>query len=570
MADAKAIGYLELNIKGFQEAIGAAQRALAAFGVAVSAYKGIQFFKEGTKDAISFGNSIYIAAQQMGKMDVDKFFLVQKALENIGYSAEGARATMQEFILAGRPIAEIFGRDYTLNVTKKEKVVVDKANLQKDVNQLKIQTIPELKAPKLPELKAQALPQLKAEALPELKAPILPELKAPKLPDLKVQNVLSLKTPDLDKAKAPNAILDSQKNYAAALQNAANQYGKQAQILKDSAAVFSKVFEDMQAVASKVREFFLGMTQQFLKPLQALLETIQRIDLASIGAEFGRHIADAINTLNGLIKGGAPAFIQVLQSVTDVLTTGFGAAAQYAVDILLVGIHSAIVLFGGLMDSVDWGVVAKRIGSALVNAIISLTESIRLAINEAIPDNKFFRSLDSNKEKERQEIQGHATLMRIQARRDFGLEGENGSLIKTVDISKLLENAKIAVQNGVTALGDVFSYIVDKSPDLKQSLDKLYADLEAARKVGEATAASTPDKLAAFTYGTGDPARTIADSLARVGGGGNSIISGQNLQQKQVFLQERTLQAQLETNSLLKNFKPAAPITMGSASVGNQ
>jgi tetratricopeptide (TPR) repeat protein len=466
MADAKAIGFLELNIKGFEEAIGAAKRALAAFGVALSAYKGIQFFKDGVKDAISFGNSIYFAAQQMGKMDVDKFFLVQKALENIGYSAEGARSTMQEFILAGRPLKEIFG---------------------------------------------------------------------------------------------------SGQQYGLALQNAANQYGKQAQILKESAAVFSKVFETMQAVAGKVREFFLGMTQQFLKPLQALLETIQRIDLASIGAEFGRHISDAINILNGALsnntfgkmvelsfKIGALYIKQAFENVGTVL----GDVAEALGGVIIAAI-----------TSINWSSIATLFGASLFKAIYNVFEAgAKLIVKALATGISLVPGLSVSQTAVDKTLEEIGTYFE-DARK--GVDEVAKDTAGPLFDSSLKENAQAAAQVVLNNVGNILNTLSD-SPELQAAKAQLGELAGAAKKSGEAIAASTPDKLAAFTYGTGDPARAIADSLARVGGGGNSIISGQNIQEKQLFIQERTLQATIETNNLLRNFTPASPITMGSASVGNQ
>ncbi len=104
--DAKAIGYLELNIKGFEDAIAVAKKALAGLAVAFAAFKTTEFFKEGIQDAIKFGEASYFAAQKLNGYDTGKLFLVQKALESGGLAAEEARGKIEEFAQAGRPLEQ--------------------------------------------------------------------------------------------------------------------------------------------------------------------------------------------------------------------------------------------------------------------------------------------------------------------------------------------------------------------------------------------------------------------------------------------------------------------------------
>ena len=106
--NAKAIGYLELNIDGFDKALKAAKNLMVTFAAGFSAYKIGEFFKDGIKDAISFGKEMQVAGHMMGGMDPGKLLLVQKALENAGMGAEEARGHINDFIREGRNISEIF------------------------------------------------------------------------------------------------------------------------------------------------------------------------------------------------------------------------------------------------------------------------------------------------------------------------------------------------------------------------------------------------------------------------------------------------------------------------------
>ena len=117
---AKATGYLELNIQGFQKGIDSAKTSMASLvtsaaaaagtiAAAFASYKIVDFFKEGTQEAINFGNEMYIAGQKLGGFDPGKLLLVQKSFEKLGLSAGEARSEVNNFIDSGRDISQVFG-----------------------------------------------------------------------------------------------------------------------------------------------------------------------------------------------------------------------------------------------------------------------------------------------------------------------------------------------------------------------------------------------------------------------------------------------------------------------------
>jgi hypothetical protein len=106
---ARATGYLELNISGFEEAIKSAKKALAGLAATFLTFKTAQYFTNGIKDAITFGKEMKIVGDRMGGFNPGNLLLAQKALEQIGYSAEEAQSKIGEFVHRSLPIKEIFG-----------------------------------------------------------------------------------------------------------------------------------------------------------------------------------------------------------------------------------------------------------------------------------------------------------------------------------------------------------------------------------------------------------------------------------------------------------------------------
>jgi hypothetical protein len=108
MAGAKAVGFLDLDASGFNTAIKAATGALVALGAAFASYKVGDFFVQGIKEAVNFGNEMGRVAARMGHIDPGKLLLMQKALENSGLSAGEAQAAIEKLIASGKPFSSLF------------------------------------------------------------------------------------------------------------------------------------------------------------------------------------------------------------------------------------------------------------------------------------------------------------------------------------------------------------------------------------------------------------------------------------------------------------------------------
>jgi len=108
MAGAKAVGFLDLDASGFNTAIKAATGALVALGAAFASYKVGDFFVQGVKDAVNFGNEMGRVAARIGHIDPGKLFMMQKALENSGLSAGEAQAAIERLVASGKPFSSLF------------------------------------------------------------------------------------------------------------------------------------------------------------------------------------------------------------------------------------------------------------------------------------------------------------------------------------------------------------------------------------------------------------------------------------------------------------------------------
>lgn len=109
MSTAKATGYLELNINGFEQAISTAKKLMVSFAAGFASYKLADAFKDGVKGAIDFGREMQSASRVMGGFDPGNLFLAQKALEKAGLSAGDARTEIKNCIDEGRELSNLFG-----------------------------------------------------------------------------------------------------------------------------------------------------------------------------------------------------------------------------------------------------------------------------------------------------------------------------------------------------------------------------------------------------------------------------------------------------------------------------
>lgn len=411
----RAIGYLELNSKQWDEALAAAQKTLAAFGVALTSYKVADFFKEGIEGAIKFGNEAYFAAQKLNGYDPGKLFIVQKALQAAGLSAEEARDNIEAFGRAGKPLETLF--------------------------------------------------------------------------------------------KGGDAGLSD------ALARSAKEYGTQAAVLTKSAEEFAYVQGQITAVGIKLQGFFLGLADKIAGPLSGLLSEIDKIDLVGMGEKFGGYVVNAIDTVRGLAKNG-----DLFSALGLSLKVGFEVAVDFLLNpklwsgIAKVAVGSLAVI-GTFLTSVFLG-----IGKILVATIEAAFERLREKYGPLL-------AIVSP-------VAGLANALGAKASTDVGVNLaniENGSLVQSQERgASLLNNRALAVAMG--GINDVLKS--GKSASLSASdLPKLQDLLTKAMASGAAQSNPNGTKNPIYNL-QADPVHVIADSLARVGGGGRYVRTGLSIADK--------------------------------------
>lgn len=447
MADAKAIGYLELRIDGFAQAVATAQKLLAGLAAAFAAFKVGEFFKDGIKDAINFGNEMYNASRKLGNFDPGNLLLVQKALEQAGRSTEEARNEIDSFISTGRNLSDIF---------------------------------------------------------------------------------------------------HGTEGYAAALQQVSKQYGSQAKILSENAQKFSQVFDVLRSIGDKLRTFFLAMTAQFLKPLQNLLETLDKIDLASVGEQFGKYIAQAMNMLVGAIANGslweivktglivaAKEFSNYMEGIVNFLADGLW-------DVISVVVTGAFKLVTRLLGEINWGAILVgligilgKIGDFIIKTFLNAGAALAALIKTLLGDGDFSKNFDEmvqNQQGVREKLAGGSNLAGELVSSNAQAAGEAAQAAAKItgeEIKNTLAKIQVNFQKGTgqNAEGD----IAKLNQLVKSALETAEKMQPEGKKKNDVRDTST------------EPFKVIGDSLAKVGGGGGFIRASQNILEKEAVKQTRAL-----------------------------
>jgi len=369
-------------------------------------------------------------------------------------------------------------------------------------------------------------------------------------------------------------------NYAKALQSAAKDYGAQADVLTRSGKALQTVFNTMEAISSKVRTFFLVMTEQFVGPLQVALDLLNSINLAGVGADFGKAIGNAATVLFGLLKNG-----DAINTFGLALKVAFQEGINYLVGALN---YAGTVLGPLILDgfSVAIGFLSKGIKiilskETLIDMFLSAAAAFTASILNGL--NGFIKGIIAGA------IHGlDLALEKLGLKSLLGL-GNIGTFKETYNtINNLIpkefidsiSNASKELNKGIgERLADgVFAENKDKKFqkgnvfDTDEDAKKLKELFEAAKKTGEGLNknAQTNNNNAApagvLTNFTGSSSRVIADSLAKIGGGGNFLRVGMSLQEQQalqnLLANKQTAESTTALLTVVKETK-AKPVLIG-------
>jgi hypothetical protein len=118
----------------------------------------------------------------------------------------------------------------------------------------------------------------------------------------------------------------------AAMGNAAQAVGSQADILQRSAERFDAVSDRLNAVGTKLRGFFVGVAEAILPKLEAVTNLMAGLDLAGMGQRFGAALSSGLNILVNAFKEGKMGELAGLS-----LKVGLGKAANFFISAIQFG-----------------------------------------------------------------------------------------------------------------------------------------------------------------------------------------------------------------------------------------
>jgi len=349
-------------------------------------------------------------------------------------------------------------------------------------------------------------------------------------------------------------------NYAKALKSASQDYGSQAGVLHRSAAFLQTAWNTMESIGSKLRTFFLTMTEQFVGPLQVALDYLNQIDLAGVGASFGKAIGDAANTIFGIFKNG---------DTIEALKSGIVYAFYAGVDVLLTGFNKAIAFFSAAMESISGSFresfFADDMITLMKDVFKGLGEIISSAILKAVGQMMIAMKISTG-------LKAVAEAAVSDSRAAKNHFNSVGNIVHDTDFLKAGFDSANAIKAGADAAGKVQLGQSESGKDAKIKWEGLQEILAKGFKTGtEMAAASHKDNSNASPKGilntfSGSSSKVIADSLAKVGGGGGFLRAGMTLAERsamQTAMATKQTAATLEAMHAESKTRPKATPTLG-------
>jgi len=315
-------------------------------------------------------------------------------------------------------------------------------------------------------------------------------------------------------------------DYSSAMNRAKQDYGSQAGVLSRSAKDMNGAFYTIQSIGEKVKTMFMAATSGFIKPLRGLLEMLNKIDLASIGEAFGKKIGEAVTMLTGALKNGT-----LFEIVGKTLELGFKESVNWLADGLkstalntLTWFSEAFAKIGKYLWDIMQGVFSTDFFQTIMKRFTAMWDAIASKIAEAFgadsTANEYRESALENDRKANESME--RILSKLPAL--LGLGGS--SVFDTAGLRKDLA----ALTGSGTKTG-------------MEYLESLYKKDEPAEGMRSALGAQG-------AFGG------VADSLAKVGGGGQYSIAATSPEAKEQIKMNNQLKVmteeQKETNRILR------------------
>jgi hypothetical protein len=318
-----------------------------------------------------------------------------------------------------------------------------------------------------------------------------------------------------------------------------------------------------------MKTFFLTMTEQFVGPLQAALDYLNQMDLAGIGTAFGEAIAKAATVLLGLFKNGdiwnaaKLGLIIAFQEGINYLVGGLKYVKDNAIPEIQDSLSSAFTASTELMGKALEFIFSSKGIMALLQGFSGIGAIIATALLKAV--NVFAKAMAAGT--------AFAILSAIDAipgaSKLLGLGEGVASFGELYDDAEgpvsqsFIKDVGEAGKENRGAFGEKFAAFMEKAGLSGENVDKsfkkadLFGDTGALKdelagiltnafKTGEEMIAkagvkSKPPKILNQLSGGG--AHVIADSLAKVGGGGNALKVGMSLAERSALRTARATEA---------------------------
>lgn len=300
----------------------------------------------------------------------------------------------------------------------------------------------------------------------------------------------------VESGRPMRSLFQSADQFAKGMGAAKANYGSQAAVLSSSAEHLSRIFEYIQSIGSKIKTFFLSMTAQFTEPLEAVLNYLNSIDLAGVGAKFGQKINDAVTVLTGLFTGG-----DLGEAAGLALSVAFNYAAEKLSEGLAWMFDERGADFAQKVIDYMWG---------LKDVFLGIAEIFIAKINGGI--------------------------------------GKLASAVGLDKVGKVYEQVsnfwgglgKKNITNAISGGSAGTNFAAGFSKEGKEASDKLAKVLDKGMLAGQKVVtenAGDRDK-AKINYqalGKQDPFAVIASSMAKIGGGGSYIQTGMSAEARQLI-----------------------------------
>jgi len=183
---------------------------------------------------------------------------------------------------------------------------------------------------------------------------------------------------------------------------AALQWGKSADLLKEHAAAFAFVSRAVEGISTKIKAFFIGMASGMADNLVSLADKLNHLDFTELGERLGRYITVVVNKLRpmwaefqaafaklgGFSHGVMPGMVNIFKALFGTqffrtLGEGFVAAFAKLGDMLMTVVRAAAMAFHELFADKP---TLEAIGEMLVAACKEAVAAFLEAFHDILPD----------------------------------------------------------------------------------------------------------------------------------------------------------------------------------------